>query len=474
VTKRTDRRLALIAQTLGLGEVPAGPVALAGALGAADPERAYLIISVLRGRIPTATQIEDAVEEWRTEGAQQFVEAELRRSRRGAAPGEVRVESGVIVDVTETATSPYTTGIQRVARESVRRWQGELSLVCWESGSTVLRAADASQVARARGDAAHSRSRAHGEIVIPFRADFILPELAIDERRLEGLRTVATYSGSRMTAIAFDCIPMTTAEAVAPGMAGAFADYLSVLSRFDRLAAISDAAAQEYAGWKRMLHGAGLAGPEIVSLPLPFEAGSVTPEQSRVELRRLGIPSEVPLIVNVGSHEPRKNHVNFLFAAELLWREGHEFAVALLGGNAWETAPFDELVEFLKGRGRSLHIVSRASDAAVWSLYSVARFSVFCSLNEGFGLPVAESLASGTPVITSDFGSMRELAVGNGGLVVDPSDVDALADAMRGLLTDDVRVDELRRETARLEASDWDSYAAAIWEYAVGAPQDAK
>ena len=68
----------------------------------------------------------------------------------------------------------------------------------------------------------------------------------------------------------------------------------------------------------------------------------------------------------------------------------------------------------------------------------MARFTVFPSLNEGFGLPLAESLACGTPAVTSDFGSMREIVDGGGGaLLVDPRDDHSVADGMRSLLTDD-------------------------------------
>jgi glycosyltransferase involved in cell wall biosynthesis len=110
--------------------------------------------------------------------------------------------------------------------------------------------------------------------------------------------------------------------------------------------------------------------------------------------------------------------------------------------------------------------LSRVSDETIWDLYDLARFSVFCSLNEGFGLPVVESLSHGTPVITSDFGSMRALGVGHGGLTVSPLDIDAMTAAMIRLLRDDALHAELVVQTETTPATSWESYADDLWKLA--------
>jgi glycosyltransferase involved in cell wall biosynthesis len=88
---------------------------------------------------------------------------------------------------------------------------------------------------------------------------------------------------------------------------------------------------------------------------------------------------------------------------------------------------------------------------------------VFCSLNEGFGLPVVESLASGTPVITSDFGSMRELGEGHGALTVDPRSPAGLAKALDRIFSDESLYRRLVAETATLLRSTWQDYARQLW-----------
>ena len=133
------------------------------------------------------------------------------------------------------------------------------------------------------------------------------------------------------------------------------------------------------------------------------------------------------MVLCVGSHEPRKNHLAVLHAAELLWREGFAFSLVFIGGNAWRDDRFLEHVERLQDAGRPMVSVRALPDDLLWAAYDLAHCLVFPSLNEGFGLPIAESLASGTPVVTSEFGSMREIAGHGGGLLVDPRDDHAIA-----------------------------------------------
>ena len=109
--------------------------------------------------------------------------------------------------------------------------------------------------------------------------------------------------------------------------------------------------------------------------------------------------------------------------------------------------------------------ISRAPDDIVWGLYALAEVSAFPSLNEGFGLPVVESLALGTPVVTSDFGSMRDLGEGRGAVLVDPRDTTSIARALDSVLSDPERRAQLVALTATLPRRSWDDYARESWEH---------
>jgi glycosyltransferase involved in cell wall biosynthesis len=107
------------------------------------------------------------------------------------------------------------------------------------------------------------------------------------------------------------------------------------------------------------------------------------------------------------------------------------------------------------------------TDTELWALYREARFSVFVSLHEGFGLPVAESLALGTPALTSNYGSLAEIAEGGGCATVDPRSDDQVIAGMRKLLTDDKVIATLRAQAAGRPVRGWDEYARELWAAAL-------
>ena len=108
-----------------------------------------------------------------------------------------------------------------------------------------------------------------------------------------------------------------------------------------------------------------------------------------------------------------------------------------------------------------------SSDDQLWAAYTLARCTVFPSLDEGFGLPIAESLACGTPVITSNYGSMLELAADGGALLVDPRDDHDIARAIERLVTDDRLHAALREQALGRHDRTWDQYAEEAWDYLV-------
>ena len=81
------------------------------------------------------------------------------------------------------------------------------------------------------------------------------------------------------------------------------------------------------------------------------------------------------------------------------------------------------------------HFIGFVDDDDLPALYSAASCFAFPSLYEGFGLPVLESMACGTPVVTSDVSSMPE-AAGSAALLIDPYSVNAIADALENVLAD--------------------------------------
>jgi glycosyltransferase involved in cell wall biosynthesis len=95
----------------------------------------------------------------------------------------------------------------------------------------------------------------------------------------------------------------------------------------------------------------------------------------------------------------------------------------------------------------------------VAALYSLATVFAYPSLWEGFGLPVLEAMACGTPVLTSDVSSLPEVA-GDAALLVPPTDVEAIADGLTRLLDDAaLRSDLAARGLHRVAAFSWERCA---------------
>jgi glycosyltransferase involved in cell wall biosynthesis len=157
----------------------------------------------------------------------------------------------------------------------------------------------------------------------------------------------------------------------------------------------------------------------------PLSAGEIDSFRARN-----GLPGQ--FILFVGTLEPRKNVVRLIEAyAHLAGDRPH---LVLVGGKGWL---YQEVFERVEGLGISdrVHLVGYvpADELCLW--YNAALMFVYPSLYEGFGLPPLEAMACGTPVITSTASSLPEV-VGRAALLVDPTDVAALATAMARVLGD--------------------------------------
>ncbi len=165
--------------------------------------------------------------------------------------------------------------------------------------------------------------------------------------------------------------------------------------------------------------------------------------------RRYGLPDRFALYV--GTIEPRKN-LPALFEA---WAKLHApLPLVIAGKRGWLYQETFARVEALGVTDR-VHFTGYVADEDLPALYSAADLFVFPSLYEGFGLPVLEAMACGTPVVTSTGGALPEVA-GDAALLADPQDVDALADALQRLLASKPLRDEYRdRGFARARMFSW-------------------
>lgn len=465
-----SQRLAEVARALGRPTpAPASRprelvTAAAQVLDLADRAHVWLALGALSGVLPEDRTVVRTVRECELDGPGALWRQVTAASTPTSMAASVRVlTEQTIVDVNHTVATDLATGIQRVARETVHRWAQHhpIRAVAWTDGFMGLRDLTAAERDRVLPPGTPADE---GHIVVPWRSIVLVPELAAEHGRSDRLLALARYSGNRTGVIGFDCVPLTSAETTAEGFAAVFFGNLAAVRHFDRIAAISEAAATEYEGWRRMLGAVGSAGPQVGAVSLPAQAEEPTSGDLADARQRFVIPG-LPLVLVVGSHEPRKNHLAILHAAEKRWRAGDRFSLTFVGGNSWGSAGFTKRLEELQRLGRPVETASRVPDRLLWAAYRLARVTVFPSLNEGFGLPVAESLASGTPVITSNYGSMQEIAQDGGALLVNPRDDDAIEDALRRVLADDVLHADLVAAAHARPRRTWDEYAAEVWDH---------
>lgn len=191
-------------------------------------------------------------------------------------------------------------------------------------------------------------------------------------------------------------------------------------------------------------------------------------DEEREAIRReLGCPGGYLLFA--GTLEPRKN-VEGVVEAWLALRDDDPAAppLVLAGGYGWRSRPLLRRIRHLQertpGTGGGIHLLGRVDDATLARLYRGASVFVYPSFYEGFGMPVAEAMASGVPVVTSDRSSLPEVAAG-AALTVRPEDPGRIAGALRHLLDEPARARDLAaRGLERARTFRWERAAEEMEE----------
>jgi glycosyltransferase involved in cell wall biosynthesis len=166
----------------------------------------------------------------------------------------------------------------------------------------------------------------------------------------------------------------------------------------------------------------------------PAQSAPVTLKQVQATRERYGL--ERPYALFIGTIHPRKNIARLLQSYQSLSRDGGvAWDLVLAGASGWQSEGFDEQVAGM-GLSRSVRWLGYVPDEELPALLKGALFFCFPSLFEGFGLPVLEAQSYGVPVVTSNNSALPEIA-GDAALLVDPTDVDAIADAMLRLSQDE-------------------------------------
>jgi glycosyltransferase involved in cell wall biosynthesis len=177
-------------------------------------------------------------------------------------------------------------------------------------------------------------------------------------------------------------------------------------------------------------------------------------------LADLGITKNYFLFV--GTLEPRKNLFRLLNSYAKLCESVKDKAhFVIVGGKGWCGVDIEKTICNL-GLEPYVHVLGYVDNITLSSLYRHALFLAMPSLYEGFGLPLVEAMAHGTPVLTSNNSSMPEVA-GDAGLLVNPLSVESIRDGLKKLILDDnFRTILASRAKDSVKQFDWDISASKL------------
>jgi len=211
----------------------------------------------------------------------------------------------------------------------------------------------------------------------------------------------------------------------------------------------------------------GIPAARVHAIPLAAEPRFRPVEDTSIReavRRRYNLPDE--FILYLGGFDQRKNIATLIQAFAQFATRNSQFTTRLvlageLPRHDTTFTPDPRRLAHAAGMADRVVCIGDVSEEDKPALYSLATLFVYPSLYEGFGLPVLEAMACGTPVVTSKAASLPEI-VGDAGLMVAPTDGEALAEAMAQLWRDaDLRRDLARRGLERARGFTWQKTAQA-------------
>jgi Glycosyltransferase len=227
------------------------------------------------------------------------------------------------------------------------------------------------------------------------------------------------------------------------------------LSKADKIITISDFSKNEiikYAGYS----------PDKIEIVYPAVDHNIYYKtRDKSILKRLNISDSCKIILYVGSEEPRQSVDLLIKAFSELKKQLPEIKLIKIG-NPHLYGAREKILELIEKLNLQKDIIFRdyVPEEELPKWYNAADLMVYPCLYAGFGMPPLEAMACGTPVITSNTTSLPEV-VGDAGIMIDPQDINTLANNMYNVLTNDgLKEDMSKKGLKRAELFNWNESAA--------------
>jgi len=278
-----------------------------------------------------------------------------------------------------------------------------------------------------------------------------LPDIIFMDKG-EDVRKYCRKNHLEMADIFYDDIPYKMGDIYDLGRQDEHAKYMIRLADSTFISSISQ---YSTACLQDFYRKAGITNANIVTLEIPGELRSV----QRVTEEQAPEGEEIQFIC-VSTLEPRKNHRTLIDAC-LLLEENHpdlKFKLVMIGNKYPGHFDIADYADKISQEHQCIRYLGIVSDEVMREEMRKSTFTVYPSIMEGYGMPIAESLWQGKPCLCSGNGAMGEIAKGGGCYTVDITDVHEVADAMYLLCTDHKLVHRLTTEAVTRKIVTWKEY----------------
>lgn len=336
----------------------------------------------------------------------------------------------IYLDVSATTRNDLKTGIERVARALLNELlisppHGYLVVPVYlveEQGQWRVRKAN-TFLSRQPG---YSLVPQDDELVIPGCGDLLLALDLFTEgvcaAEQQGLYTYWKAAGAGVGFLVFDILPVTHPEFFPPWAANMHENWLHSISRAaGQLVCISRHVQEEVEKWLSHTVITKKPIPKLESFQLGADVSASLPSNGLQEdaANVLAALSKHPTFLMVGTIEPRKGHLQTIAAFELLWQQGVEINLVIVGREGWIGLPDTDRrtipkiinnIQRCPNLGKRLFWLDGISDEYLDKIYAASDCLIAASEDEGFGLPLIEAAQHNLPIIARDILVFREVA----------------------------------------------------------------
>jgi len=324
----------------------------------------------------------------------------------------------IYIDISVLTLATFVTGIQRVTREIIVRLldtpEFEIILIHYNAADNVYYRVDTQAFHDYYVKHKGVKERMITKIRVPLdeigagAIFFDLDAAWMCRMKRSYLLPILKRQGARIVVHVYDVISITHPQYCLERGVYNFMNFIGAhLQYADTIITNAQATVRELEKLSGQI-GCTLPPCHVVRLGADFKEQK-NPDELVVEEDVQQAVERGPYLLMVGTIEPRKNHKLLLEAYDKGLKE-QGYSIIFAGYMGWNMEAFEKRMKEHPDYGKGVHHFEGLDDDSIAFLYRNARFLVFASYTEGFGLPIIESIMRGTPVLAADVPIYREIA----------------------------------------------------------------